>query len=378
MLTVEQLMLSTTATALAPRSAQPVSSTAPAGNTIIQRPVQPVQPAPSATGNAIAPRQTPRPLPRNVLPKQQPAAPSPGRFQHPQMTEIAKRRAANSFTAKNIQTILLNTALVVASFVGSSTVHPMYVAHISKVQRETLIACRLTKVVETISIDQLPVAIDASRILLLLRFLLLANVLFALRPALPYFNKPDQLNDIALTPSQRALLGLLPSQPSTPRTPAYVTPPRYVRSSPLLNTSQANQSPDRRSVSVNYTPQSTPRFSPGASQQQAPATPSRRLSGSPFTSSPLFNKALANSTSQNTNPYSQADFTESTRSLLAGRESTVFFPGGSLRRSQSMREPGTPSPGAKERTKVKLEPGLNYKWLYEKGLKVGKNGSIEY
>lgn len=43
-----------------------------------------------------------------------------------------------------------------------------------------------------------------------------------------------------------------------------------------------------------------------------------------------------------------------------------------------MREPGTPSPGAKERTKVKLEPGLNYKWLYEKGLKVGKNGSIEY
>lgn len=223
-------------------------------------------------------------------------------------------------------------------------------------------------------LDQLPVTIDASRILLVFRLLLLTNILFALRPVLPYLRKPDDLDDLGLTPSQRALLGLLPSQPTTPRTPAYVTPPRYVRSSPLINTSQSNQSTDKRSISANYSPQSTPRFSPGASQQQASVTPSRKMSGSSFAASPLYNKALANSTSQN-NLYSQADFTESTRSLLAGRES---FNGGSMRRSQSMREPGTPSPSAKERTKVKVEPGLNYKWLYEKGLKVGKNGGIEY
>lgn len=230
---------------------------------------------------------------------------------------------------------------------------------------------------ETTLLDQLPLGIEASRILLILRLLLLANVLFALRPVLPYFKNSDGLDDIGLTPSQRALLGLLPSEPGTPRTPVYVTPPRYMRSSPLVNTSQTNQSSERRSISANYSPQSTPRFSPGASQLQASGTPSRRMSGSSFAASPLYNKALANSTSQSSF-YSQADFTESTRSLLAGRESTDYYSGGNLRRSQSMRDPGTPSPSARERSKVRVEPGLNYKWLYEKGLKLGKNGGIEY
>lgn len=236
---------------------------------------------------------------------------------------------------------------------------------------------RLNKISETVALEQLPIAIEASVILTLLRLLCLANIFLAVRPVLPYFRKSDKIDDIDLTPSQRALLGLLPAQPNTPKTPVYVTPPRYMRSSPLVGTPQSNQSTDRRSISVNYTPQSTPKFSPAASQQPGSATPSRRPSGSPFSPSPLYNKAIANSTSQN-NLYSTADFTESTRSLLQGRESTGFFPGNSLRRSQSMRDPGTPSPGARERTKVKLEPGLNYKWLYEKGLKVGKNGGIEY
>jgi len=42
------------------------------------------------------------------------------------------------------------------------------------------------------------------------------------------------------------------------------------------------------------------------------------------------------------------------------------------------REPGTPSPSSRERSKVNVQPGLNYKWMYEKNAKVGKNGSIEY
>lgn len=227
------------------------------------------------------------------------------------------------------------------------------------------------------SLEQLPVPIDASLILLLFRLLCVVNIYLALRPALPYVKKSDKIEDIPLTPSQRALLGLVPIQSSTPKTPIYVTPPRYMRSSPYLGTSQTSQTSDKRSVSVNYASQSMPRFSPAASQQQNSPTPSRRLSGSPFSSSPLYNKTLANPNLQN-NLRLQNDFTESTRSLLSGRESTGAFAGSSLRRSQSMREPGTPSPSAKERSKVKVEPGINYKWLYEKGLKVGKNGTVEY
>jgi nucleoporin POM34 len=46
----------------------------------------------------------------------------------------------------------------------------------------------------------------------------------------PLFSKKDEMSDIALTPSQRALLGLGPtSAPATPGS-AYVTPPRYLRS----------------------------------------------------------------------------------------------------------------------------------------------------
>lgn len=332
----------------------------------------------STTTTALVPRPGPRSQAKDVsVNRTPPAAPSPGRFQHPRMIEIAKRRAAASFTAQSLQTILLNAGLVVASFVGSSSIYPMYGATILSVWPKSLTMYRCTRVIETTSLDQLPIAIDTPRILLLFRLLLLANILYALRPVLPYVSKNDHIDNIALTPSQRALLGLSPSQPATPGTPIYVTPPRYMRSSLLVNTSQVNQSTDKRSVSVNYTPQSTPRFSPGATQQQTSVTPSRRTSGSSFAASPLYNKALANSTSQSS-LYTQADFTESTRSLLAGRESTGFLSGGSLRRSQSMREPGTPSPSTKERTKVKVEPGLNYKWLYEKGLKVGKNGAVEY
>lgn len=48
--------------------------------------------------------------------------------------------------------------------------------------------------------------------------------------ARPLIRKTDDMSDIALTPSQRALLGLGPaSAPATPGS-AYVTPPRYSRS----------------------------------------------------------------------------------------------------------------------------------------------------
>lgn len=252
----------------------------------------------------------------------------------------------------------------------------------------------LNTVVQHTKLDQ--IALSASIIVGLVRLVLLSNIYFALRPVLPYVSKPDPIEDIPLTPSQRALLGLPRSQSNTPSSQAgevpanYITPPRYRRSSPspFAGTPQSNGT-GNRSISAHYSasPMSTSRFAIGFSPtpQQPSGTPSRRLSGSPFSpSSPLFNKRFLSPVARH-EVMPNADFSESTRSLLDGATSVNSFQS-SLKRSQSMRErgrpqahePGTPSPSAREKSKVNIQPGLNYKWLYEKGMKVGKNGTIEY
>lgn len=230
----------------------------------------------------------------------------------------------------------------------------------------------------------------------LVRLFLLANIYVALRPVLPYVIQQDSVEDIPLTPSQRALMGLPRSQSGTPSsqagagTASYVTPPRYRKSSPspFAGTPQSNGT-GNRSISANYgaSPVSTSRFAVGFSPipQQASGTASRRLSGSPFSpSSPLFNKRFLSPAARN-EAASNADFTEPTRPHFDGATSTSSFQS-TLRRSQSMRErgrpqahePGTPSPSTREKNRVNIQPGLNYKWLYEKGAKVGRNGNIEY
>lgn len=305
----------------------------------------------------------------------QPATPnvsSPGRFQHPRMKEIAQRRSATEFTSKNVQTAVLNAFVLFVTFATSKYVHDVVDPVIKQTQLDA-------------------VGVSTFRILLVVRLLLLSNLCLCFRPLLPYIKKTDAVEDIPLTPSQRALLGLPRSRSNTPGSEQvgnYITPPRYHKSSPSTFANAAQSGGSGRSISANYSasPLSTSRFAVGFSPtpQQASATPGRRLSGSPFSpSSPLYNKTLVNSASMNSIAQNQ-DFTESTRSLLDGNMSTTSFQS-SLRRSHSMRErggrpqePGTPSPSAKDRSKVKVQPGLNYKWLYEKGLTVGKNGSIEY
>lgn len=312
------------------------------------------------------------PLPRNVTRSTpQPIAPSPGRFRHPRAAEIAKRRLATSFTTQNIQTAVLNTVVLLATFFASGWAHRVLDPAIKQAQLDTI-------------------AIDTSTILNILRLILVSNLYFSLRPVLPYFGAPDEIEDIPLTPSQRALLGLPRSQSNTPGSEKpgnYITPPRFQRSSPSPFTGTPRSGATGRSVSANYSasPLSTSRYTVGFSPTpQQPGTADRRVSDLPFSSpSPLFSRSLVNSASLNEiaqNP----DLTESTRSLLDGTTSTTSF-ASSLRKSHSMRErggrpqvPGTPSPSAREKSRVKLQPGLNYKWLYEKGLKVGKNGNVEY
>ena len=299
-------------------------------------------------------------------------APSPGRFQHPAINEVAKRTAATTFTTRDLELVAGNVAVLVLTFVSTRWIDFV-----------------LDLIVGYTGLDAIPV--DRAIILLGVRTILLANTFIALRPILPYFRKPVEINDISLTPSQRALLGLPPAEGKASQEQkdggSYITPPRYRRSSPspFAGTPQSGGS-DKRSISANYSasPLSTSRHTLGFSPtpQQGSATPGRRASASSFAqSSPLFRKTLSNSTSLNElNP----DFTESTRSLLAGNASTSSF-NSTLRKSYSARdspikqpEPGTPSPNTRERSKVNLQPGLNYKWLYERGLKVGRNGAPEF
>lgn len=215
-------------------------------------------------------------------------------------------------------------------------------------------------------------------VLVLCRLNFCARIIRSLRPVIPYISKQDDFSDIPLTPSQRALLGLNPSTQSTPASAAsgvhYITPPKYRRvSGSFSGTPNGDVTTDRRSISANYSdsPFSTSRHTLGFSQ-----TPhsTRRASGSPFspspTASPLFHKA--------SNPSSKKapdiDFSASTQSF-------GLSTGTGLGRSQSLRErsrrdsldPSSPTPGTRS---PQLVPGVNYKWLYEKGRKLPKSESF--
>lgn len=228
----------------------------------------------------------------------------------------------------------------------------------------------------------------SSNVLSLFRLIICANIVLILRPVIPYISKRDEIRDIPLTPSQRALLGLDPSVPATGSSAgsamSYVTPPRYRRSSGSFSGSPSSMqnrydsaSTDRRSISANYSspPPSTSRYPVGLSP-----TPSQSLrrtaSGSPFSpspsASPLFHKAV-NQSSQ----ISDMDFGASTRSSFG------VSTGPSLSRSQSVRdrarreslEPSSPTPGTRS---PQIVPGLNYKWLYDKGRKLPKSDAYGY
>lgn len=160
-------------------------------------------------------------------------------------------------------------------------------------------------------------------ILLILRLFFLVNVVAAIYPL---FRPKDDLSDIPLTPTQRALLGLDPrsTPPATPGT-QYITPPRY-----RLSSGSRAGSPASRNTSP-------------LSASGSPA--GRRASFSPTTASPLFQKAVANGTRE------------------GGRRQSI----GSSSLSSSFRDsgigrlPASPSPVGKG---GKL--GLSNKWLYEK------------
>ncbi|KAL2413218.1 hypothetical protein ABEF95_004465 [Exophiala dermatitidis] len=282
---------------------------------------------------------------------------SPGRFRHPRTTEIIKRSSASALTDTNIKGALTNAAALILSFVLSD----VYYSSIPPLLESTGIS----------RASQL-----SSNALFVLRLVLCANIILLLRPAIPYIAKKDQINDIPLTPSQRLLLGLDPSVPPSPASGgSYITPPRYRRASGSATGTPNSVGSDRHSISSS--PLSTSRlgFSPSQSQLRSVSGAAAATTTFSPTGSPLFHKAV-----NNQNP----EFGVSARSSFGAGTGI----GSGLSRSQSLRErpnarresfesPSSPTPTPGTRS-PQFVPGLNYKWLYDKGMKLPKSESYGF
>ncbi len=326
----------------------------------------------------------------STTPKQVPTPSStPGKFRHPLTTEILKRNATSTITERHVKSAVTNAAALLASFVFSNVYYSRYVQEQLE-SRTRIDAISITRLMNTTGLS------DASKVpsyaLLFVRLLFCVNIALLLRPALPYAPIHDEISDIPLTPFQRQLLGLAPSTQSTPTSAdsatGYVTPPRYRRVSNSPYSGGSNNGPDRgsadrRSISANYSasPLTTSRYTLGFSPTPSQSVARRTASGSPFsaspTASPLFHKAINN---QSQSQIADTDFNASTFSSF-GTSTTTGFGASGLHRSQSMRErqrprreslePGSPSPARGPQ----IMPGVNYKWLYDKGRKLPKSES---
>ncbi|KAF2629202.1 hypothetical protein BU25DRAFT_337798 [Macroventuria anomochaeta] len=231
-----------------------------------------------------------------------------GTWKHPKFDEITRRQYATAFDESNVKAIVANAGLLAASFFADAVS--------SKVRLLEYAATPLKALVHHTPYSDWGI--------LAIRLFFAVNIAAAFLPLVRRYY-PDDIADIPLTPSQRTSMGLKPSAASqTPgssyASPAYVTPPRYSRSTPRSSFSNQGEPPFLGSGSPAAglgRSTSTTSYSPGGLGGSA----SRRASyggGSPFNSS-LF-----------------AD-------------------------SGSSAGPGTPTPSA-----GKASVGLNNKWLYEK------------
>jgi len=146
--------------------------------------------------------------------------------------------------------------------------------------------------------------------------------------------RKDDLLDIPLTPSQRALLGLDPSA-TPPVTPGaqYITPPRYQRSA-----TPRTSTPGSRSSGYSNSPLSEKGILSFAQAQ----------GGSPM-ASPLLQKAMGRNGNDRGKRQSYGSASPLASSITTG--------------SSIIGTPSTPSPSSGKGASV----GLNSRWLYERG-----------
>lgn len=161
--------------------------------------------------------------------------------------------------------------------------------------------------------------------ILAIRVFFVVNIINALLPLLRRYY-PDDIADIPLTPSQRTSMGLKANVPSSQQSastyasPAYVTPPRYSRSTPRSSFSNQSERPLLGSGSPH-------------------ASLGRSVSNTSYSPGNLGNSATRRTSYGGGSPFNSSLFGD----------------------SGSSNGPGTPTPSV-----GKASVGLNNKWLYEK------------
>ncbi|KAF9691330.1 hypothetical protein EKO04_010915 [Ascochyta lentis] len=250
------------------------------------------------------PLHTPQHTPQLQTPQHTPN----GTWRHPKFDEITRRQYATAFDETNVRSIVANAALLAVSLFAHALT--------SKVKLLEYAATPINALVH-----HTPYSAWG---LMAIRFLFAFNIAIALLPLVRRYY-PDDIADIPLTPSQRTSMGLKASVPShTPASayasPAYVTPPRYARSTPRTSFSNQAERPLMGSGS------------PHASLR-------RSASNSSYSPGNLGHSATQRASYPAGSPFNGTLFGESASS------------GG----------PGTPTPST-----GKASVGLNNKWLYEK------------
>jgi nucleoporin POM34 len=261
-----------------------------------------------------------------------------GRWLHPRMDEVVRRRNATNFDRSNMKAVAISAGVLIFSLFVMPGLNWAYAA----LQTET----RFREYADlAYSIPQQWLrAIHPYPLYILwaIRSVFLFNASLA---SLPLLRTPDACEDVPLTPQQRQLLGLPPmSRPATPQEKVqYVTPPRFSRSN--TPRSAGNTGMLKEGSDSPLSGRGTPNDSGNGTPLRAPN------SGSPYNS-----PAPYRSFSGSGGPGGSGSGAESTRRRLSytnTRSSPL-----TVSEFESMGQ-GTPS----KRASV----GLNNKWLYEKG-----------
>ncbi|KAL8929525.1 MAG: hypothetical protein Q9208_001194 [Pyrenodesmia sp. 3 TL-2023] len=179
------------------------------------------------------------------------ATPSPGRWRHPNFDQITRRQKASTFDESNVHRIIWNAGLIGV----------LWFLHSFLQSNPSLISLLFSPA----SQSYLPFAF------FFVGLIPIINVGVALYPL---YRGQDNIPDIPLTPSQRALLGLDPNAtpPASPGT-RYVTPPRYPYSPTPRNGSPAsNRSNHSSAGSTPYSLRNRSSDSPSYAYRQTTTT----------------------------------------------------------------------------------------------------------
>lgn len=259
------------------------------------------------------------------------STPSPGTWRHPKFDEIARRQNAATFSDSNLRKLKWNAGALAVLWLVGNLIESQYGCPISIPECSSQ---RQSPDIRNAILTQ-PLQYYTQTFLNILSLLSLFNIVISLYPLVM---KKDNLDDIALTPSQRALLGLDPNAtpPVTPTT-QYITPPRYPRTS-----TPRTRSPGSRSGSNSGSPLSwKPSPSPGPPRSESPFSPP---------AIPIWQKNFG-------------DSRDATRRRSYGSPSPLGDLGRGWKDSSVLGAPSTPSPSAGRGSSVPL----NNRWLYERG-----------